>query len=164
MDPATFQSLDPAALRYIKLDKEHLPRLLPIEHEAYPDPWTQGMFYQEIHNISSQFYLVFHGDTLVAYGGFWVLLDEIHITKVTVATPYRARGIGRRLMEFLEQRGIAAGGGIMRLEVRASNAAARRLYEVLGFEEVGVRKNYYAATREDAIVMAKPLRPPPPAL
>ena len=153
---------DPAALRFVSLEKEHVPRLLLLEHESYPDPWTQGMFLQEIHNGSSHFYLAYSGETLVAYGGFWLLLDEIHITKVTVAPPYRARGLGRRLMGFLEHCGWQAGGRVMRLEVRAGNAAARKLYEALGFAEVGVRRNYYLAAREDAIVMAKLLSGPPP--
>ncbi|MCA9002317.1 MAG: ribosomal protein S18-alanine N-acetyltransferase [Planctomycetes bacterium] len=148
---------NPASLRYVQIEKEHLPHLLPLEHEAYPDPWTQGMFHQEIRNGSSHFYLVFQGDTLVGYGGFWLLIDEIHITKLTVAPPHRGQGIGRRLMGFLEQCGWRAGGRVIRLEVRESNRAARRLYETLGFEEIGVRKDYYTVSRENAIVMAKDL-------
>lgn len=156
------EMLDDAALFYVPLTKEHLPRVLPIEHEAYPDPWTQGMFHQEIRNGTSHFYLVFHEDTLVAYGGFWLIIDEIHITKLTVAPPYRGRGLGRTLMRFLEASGRAAGGREIRLEVRESNGAARRLYAALGFAEIGVRKRYYTACQEDAIVMAKTLDRPEP--
>lgn len=107
--------LDPTAVRFVELDKEHVPRLLPLEHASYPDPWTHGMFLQEIHNGSSHFYLAYYGETLVAYGGFWLLLDEIHITKVTVAPPYRSRGLGRRLMGFLEQCGWHVANLQMRL-------------------------------------------------
>lgn len=154
------ETFDPARLRYVRLKKEHLPLLLPLEHEAYPDPWTQGMFLQEITNATSNFFLVFHEDTLVAYGGFWLIFDEIHITKLTVAAPYRARRLGSALMEFLEAQGRDGGGSIIRLEVRESNTVARRLYQRLGFEEIGVRKDYYAIEREDAVVMAKILVPP----
>lgn len=154
-------TIDHAELRFVSIEKHHLSAILPLEHAAYPDPWTQGMFYQEIRNATSHFYLVFEEDTLVAYGGFWMILEEIHITKLTVAPAYRARGMGRRLMGFLERQGWQAGGRVIRLEVRESNAPARKLYEKLGFEEIGIRKNYYTVSPEDAIVMMKNLRLPP---
>lgn len=151
---------DPDALRYVPLAKDHVPLLLPVEHEAYPDPWTQGMFLQEIRNGASHFYLVFEGEALVAYGGFWLLIDEIHITKLTVAHTHRRRGLGAALMTFLERHGLSVGGRTVRLEVRESNGAARALYARGGFQEIGVRKKYYAATGENAIVMVKPLSLP----
>ncbi len=151
---------DISALVYVPLAKEHLPLLLPVEHEAYPDPWTQGMFLQEIRNGASHFFLVFHDDTLVAYGGFWLLLDEIHITKLTVVAAHRRAGLGGALMGFLEANGQEVGGTTIRLEVRESNVAARTLYARAGFQEIGVRKKYYAATGENAVVMAKHLSPP----
>ncbi|MBX3176403.1 MAG: ribosomal protein S18-alanine N-acetyltransferase [Candidatus Hydrogenedentes bacterium] len=149
--------IDASALRFERIQKHHLPAVLPIEHEAYPDPWTQGMFHQEIQNAASHFYLAFLDDTLVAYGGFWMILEEVHITRLTVAPEYRMQGLGRHLMDYLEARGAAAGGRIIRLEVRESNAAARALYRGAGYQEAGVRRNYYAATGEDAIVMVKEL-------
>jgi len=45
------------------------------------------------------------------------------------------------------------------LEVRVSNVAAYRLYQKLGFDEIGLRKDYYPARvgREDAILLAREL-------
>ena len=48
-------------------------------------------------------------------------------------------------------------GEPLRLEVRESNESARRLYETLGFEEVGVQRGYYTNTNETAVVMEKVL-------
>ncbi|MCF6286662.1 MAG: ribosomal protein S18-alanine N-acetyltransferase [Candidatus Hydrogenedentes bacterium] len=155
MDEPNQISLDFDQLRLVPLAKEHLPVLLPVEHEAYPDPWTQGMFLQEIKNGPSHFYLAFHGEDLVAYGGYWLILDEMHITKITVAQPYRGSGLGVAFMDFLERHGRALGGIVIRLEVRAGSIAARKLYARAGFAEIGVRKRYYAASGEDAVVMAK---------
>lgn len=149
-------------LTYVPLAKAHLPLLLPIEHEAYPDPWTQGMFLQEIRNGASHFFLAFEGEALVAYGGFWLLIDEIHITKLTVATSHRRRGLGAALMGYLEAHGQQVGGTTVRLEVRESNTAARTLYARGGFQEIGIRKKYYAATGENAVVMVKHLLPHDP--
>lgn len=155
-DPAA-DRLDPARLEFVRLQKEYLPDVIEIEHDSYPDPWTQGMFHQEMRNGPSHFYLAFHEDVLVAYGGFWMILDEVHITKVTVARPFRGQGLGRVFMTFLEERGLEAGGKVIRLEVRESNAAARGLYRGMGFDEIGIRKNYYAVSAEHAIVMVKHL-------
>lgn len=155
-DPAA-DLINPARLEFVRLQKEFLPAVLVLEHESYPDPWTQGMFHQEMRNGPSHFYLAFHEGVLVAYGGFWMILDEVHITKVTVAAPFRGQGLGRVFMTFLEDRGLDAGGKVIRLEVRESNAPARGLYRNMGFEEIGVRKNYYAVSAENAIVMVKHL-------
>ena len=149
--------LEPARLRYLRLQKEHLAEVLVLEHDSYPDPWTQGMFHQEMRNGPSHFYLAYHEDVLVAYGGFWMILDEVHITKVTVGRSWRGQGLGRVFMTFLEDRGIEAGGKVIRLEVRESNAAARGLYQHMGYEEIGIRKNYYAVNAEHAVVMVKHL-------
>lgn len=149
-----------AALRFERITREHIPKLLPIEHEAYPDPWTQGMFRQEIESRSSHFYVLHLGDTVVGYGGFWLVLDEAHVTKVTVAEAYRGLGYGRRLMEHLLERSAWLGGASIRLEVREQNEAALQLYSSLGFARIGLRKGYYAKTNENAVVMFRNLEEP----
>ena len=64
--------------------------------------------------------------------------------------------------QLLQTRGLDAGGTVIRLEVRESNVAARRLYQRFGFEEVGLRKNYYAVSPEHAVIMVKHLLGTPP--
>ncbi len=145
------------SLDYQKLRSDHIPLVMPLELEAYPDPWTQGMFQQETNNGASHFYVVFANDQILGYGGFWFVLDEAHITKVTIASPFRGQGYGRTLMAFLIERVIDLDGAEIRLEVREGNTAARHLYESLGFESVGLRKGYYARTNETAVVMKKSL-------
>lgn len=146
-------------LRYEPLCEEHVSRLLAIEHEAYPDPWTPGMFRQEMINRTSHFFVAFTGGELVGYAGFWLLVDEIHITKVTVAAPFRGQGYGRELMEHLFAHGRRLNATSVRLEVRESNEPARRLYDSLGFEHVGLRAGYYARTGEAAVVMVRAITP-----
>jgi ribosomal-protein-alanine N-acetyltransferase len=134
-----------------------LEALLPVEHEAYPDPWTQGMLRQEIDSLQSHFFVMHSGEALVGYGGFWLLLDEAHVTKVTVAAPWRGQGLGAYLMRHLLHTARANGAETMRLEVRESNQPAIALYERLGFARVGVRKGYYAKCNENAVVMVRTL-------
>ena len=92
---------------------------------------------------------------MVAYGGFWMVKDEAHITNLAVHPDYRNRGIGSKLLGFLLEKAKNLGANAATLEVRTSNKAGQRLYEKWGFIKVGVRKGYYAYTGEDAIVMEK---------
>jgi len=144
-------------LEFVPLGIHHIPELLEIENEAYPDPWRQGMFRQEITNATSCFIVAFQEDDIVGYGGFWLLLDEAHITKVTVAAAHRGKGLGHELLVHLLEKARERGATCARLEVREHNAPARRLYERMGFQSVGLRKGYYAITNETAVVMAKNL-------
>lgn len=148
-------ALEEHALRYERLSSIHLPTLLSIEEEAYPDPWTLGMFRQELTNDGSQFFVAFRDSTVAGYGGFWLVLDEAHITKVTVVQAYRGTGLGREVMEFLLRHASILGANTVRLEVREQNTVARALYRSLGFAEIGLRKGYYARTNETAVVMGK---------
>lgn len=94
---------------------------------------------------------------VVGYGGIWLILDEGHVTNIAVDSRYREKGIGKKLVEGLislcsEEKIMA-----MTLEVRASNIAAQSLYKKYGFTEFGIRPNYYADDKEDAIIMWKSL-------
>lgn len=75
------------------------------------------------------------------------------IVNVAVRPLLRRRGVGRLLLDALRSESESLALGILTLEVRRSNAAARGLYESLGFAEVGTRRNYYTKPREDAILM-----------
>ena len=147
------------ALRFVPIAVEHLDAVLDIEVEAYPEPWTEGMFRDEIRNTHSHFFVVLLDGEVVGYGGFWLVVDEAHITSVTIRDTHRGRGFGGRLLKFLLQEARDVGAAIATLEVRVSNTRARDLYLDFGFRPVGLRKNYYPKSREDAVVMLKDLKP-----
>jgi ribosomal-protein-alanine N-acetyltransferase len=148
---------EPARLRFVRLEERHLPEVMAIEREAYPEPWTENMFRQEVHSAASYFYVTFHEDVLVGYVGFWLAVDDAHITSVTGRDTYRRRGFGRMELRFIL--GVAARLGLSRatLEVRASNLRAQNLYLTMGFRQMSRRRGYYSRTNEDAIVMVKDL-------
>src|SRR2546430_16771876 len=79
--------------------------------------------------------------------------DEGEIVNLGVAGAHRRQGIGRALVERTLQELAERGGGTGYLEVRASNAAARHLYEVVGFGEAARRRHYYLRPLEDAVVL-----------
>jgi len=99
--------------------------------------------------------------TLVAYdeellGGFAVARcgpDEWEIENVVVAPEHRRRGIGSRLVREIMRMAVQGEAGLVLLEVRESNLAARHLYEQLGFTEAGRRPGYYHRPAEDALIL-----------
>lgn len=142
-------------LRYAPLDESYLDAIMAVEREAYPEPWTVGMFREEMRSKRSYFYVAFNGEDLVGYSGFWLVLDEAHITSLTVAENFRGMGYGREQLMHLFSMGEERGVSAFTLEVRESNWPARVLYESVGFRSVGLRKGYYSTTQEDAIIMSK---------
>lgn len=146
-----------AVLRFVPLAAAHLRDVLAIEKEAYPEPWSEGMFREEIHHPRSYFVVVMLDDNLIGYGGYWPLLDEAHITSVTIKDEYRGLGHGRMLLAHLLQHALDEELAAATLEVRESNERARNLYESFGFAITGRRRRYYPKTDEDALIMSKQL-------
>ncbi|MGC3998770.1 MAG: ribosomal protein S18-alanine N-acetyltransferase [Anaeromyxobacter sp.] len=93
------------------------------------------------------------GEQVLGFIVFWLVHDEVHILNVASAREARRRGIGRALMLEAHEAGRRKSAAISTLEVRRSNLPALALYQSLGYRQVGVRPNYYAEEREDAIVM-----------
>jgi ribosomal-protein-alanine N-acetyltransferase len=137
-----------------------LPEVLAIEGLSFSEPWTEQMFLHELSSREVADLLVARADEgqgprVVGFLCAWIVGGELHINNVAVHPAYRRRGVASRLLEASVHRARAAGARIAHLEVRASNAAAKALYERYGFKVVGRRRNYYDRPREDAVVMRK---------
>jgi len=140
-------------LRFEALREEHLPAVLEIEKQANSAPWSERSFRNELDHEHGIFLVALGGGQVVGYGGVWLVVDEAHVTNVAVNPSLRRQGIGRRLMVELLKRAKERGMTCSTLEVRASNEAAIRLYEQLGYKITGHRRGYYPDNREDAAVM-----------
>lgn len=147
----------PAPLQFVKLREAYLDEILQIEVEVYPEPWTRSMFLDEIRNQRSYFCVAFLREALVGYGGFWQLLNEVHITSVVVRDEWRRHGFGRQIVNHLLDIAFEVTARIATLEVRVSNIQARNLYLSMGFSPIEIRKRYYPKNNEDALVMLKEL-------
>ena len=147
-------------LRYESLSDSLIPILQEIEHEAYPEPWTGGMFRDEMRNQHSYFFVAYLADELIGYSGYWLLVDVAHVTTVTVSNEQRGNGLGREQMRHLIQSATEVGAKTMTLEVRESNATAINLYNGFGFKQIGRRRGYYSKSGEDALVMELSLENP----
>ena len=134
--------------------RRHLRGIMAIEREVYPRPWSPTLFLSEMNAGGGRAYLVALLDRqVVGYGGLVGYGDEAHITTIAVDPEHHRRKIGTRLMYELVTRARELGARAVSLEVRVTNWGAQRLYGRFGFRPVGVRKNYYQETGEDALVM-----------
>lgn len=137
-----------------EMKRKHVRDVLDIERQVYPRPWSAGLFFSEITQRKTRHYIVaMHERSVVGYGGVMVHADEAHVTTIAVDPAFHHRGIGARVMLDLVDHARAENAQTLALEVRVANWPAQRLYAWFGFRPVGVRKNYYAETGEDALVM-----------
>jgi [ribosomal protein S18]-alanine N-acetyltransferase len=140
-------------LIYREMTATDLDSVVIVENQSFSTPWTRQAFCEELENQLAYYLLAVLDDTVVGYVGMWLILDEAHITNVAVLPSCRKLGIGKAMMQKALDIAKAKGIISMTLEVRPSNAPALALYKNLGFENAGVRKNYYEDTNEDAIIM-----------
>jgi [ribosomal protein S18]-alanine N-acetyltransferase len=140
-------------LRFERLQETHIPQILDIEKRTNSAPWSERSFRNELEHEHGFFLIAFQQGQIVGYAGAWFVVDEVHITTVAVSVEVRRKGIGKRLMIELLREARRRGMACSTLEVRASNEAAIRMYEQLGYVIAGRRKAYYPDNREDAIVM-----------
>ncbi|MCU6665565.1 MAG: ribosomal protein S18-alanine N-acetyltransferase [Silvania sp.] len=135
-----------------------LAQAFDIEKRAHAFPWSEKTFASN----QGERYLNYRLDVdsqLAAFAITQVVLDEATLFNIAVDPAFQRRGLGRELLEHLICELEARDVFTLWLEVRASNTAAIKLYESLGFNQATLRRNYYptAEGREDAIIMALPL-------
>jgi ribosomal-protein-alanine N-acetyltransferase len=128
--------------------------VLRIELQSFSTTWPANAFYQELHeNKLAHYYVAKCGQTIVGYGGIWVILEDSHITTIAVAPSFRGRRYGEMLLLHLLDQAMTRGASWMTLEVRESNTVAQGLYRKYGFTTVSTRKGYYSDNNENALVM-----------
>ncbi|WP_042454591.1 ribosomal protein S18-alanine N-acetyltransferase [Neobacillus dielmonensis] len=143
---------DTFSFRYMR--EEDIDQVLEIEHASFTLPWSREAFYNELHNNKFAVYIVLeHGDKVIGYCGVWIVLDEAHITNVAILPEYRGRKLGEAMMRKLMTTAREMGAKSMTLEARVTNYVAQSLYRKMGFQNGGIRKNYYSDNQEDALVM-----------
>ncbi|MGH2830383.1 MAG: ribosomal protein S18-alanine N-acetyltransferase [Actinomycetota bacterium] len=144
----------PLWIELTPMKRRHVRDVLAIERLVYPRPWSAALFFSELSQKSSRTYLVaVHEKEVAGYGGLMCHLDEGHITTIAVHPDMQHHGIGARILYALTDDARRRTMRTLALEVRVANWAAQRLYSWFGFQPVGIRRNYYAETGEDALVM-----------
>jgi ribosomal-protein-alanine N-acetyltransferase len=130
-----------------------LEAVLEVEQQSFNNPTTREWYVSELQRPEVCFvYVIRTPDCPVAgFCAFWRVLDQIHINNLAI----RQRGLARLLLVKVLEEASGLGAASATLEVRRSNAAARRLYESAGFRLAGVRTSYYTKPIEDALILTR---------
>lgn len=128
-----------------------------IEKRNFREPWTRRAFLAEIAAAPvSQPLVIEHQSQIIGYVVPWFVADEMQIANIAIHEDFRRRGLARQIMLYLCELAQQRHCRVVHLEVRRSNNAARQLYESLGFQTTGFRRDYYGSGA-DALLMSKQL-------
>jgi ribosomal-protein-alanine N-acetyltransferase len=142
---------------------DEVTALLRIEALCFSHPWSRAMFEEAVSRpaLGRLLLLRTRGDVvdegILGYCAFRTVGDEAEIHTLAVAPGHRRLGLGRRLLRLTLERALRRGARAVLLEVRQSNRPAISLYRSQGFATVGVRRGYYTAPPEDAVLLRKSL-------
>ncbi len=129
--------------------------LVTIENQQFPEPWSRAMLLDEVTNVENRRYSVAEeAGVIIGYlGVMFVLKDELHVNTIGTRPGHEGRGVASSLLDEAWADATARGIARATLEVAVSNSRALALYFRYGFAPVGVRKNYYEKTHEDALIL-----------
>lgn len=131
--------------------------IVQIERMSFSTPWSETSFFNEIYKNKALAKVAVSDGVIAGYVCAEHILDEGHILDLAVRPDYRGMGIASLLVRNTIKEMKARGCRVLYLEARASNSAAKRLYQGLGFKVVSTRKGYYTAPVEDAVLMERDL-------
>ena len=137
------------------MNASHVPQIAQLEKRCFSDPWSEKSIASELENPLSVWLVAVDGGQLIGYVGSQTVLGETDMMNLAVAPEARRQGTGRALVLALVDALTEKGSHSLMLEVRVSNAPAQKLYESLGFSQVGRRPKYYVNPREDALILRK---------
>lgn len=136
----------------LKSDVENVVRIEELSYGKHH--WSKESFFNELNNELSYYYCAFNEDnTLMGYCGCWHILDEAHITTLSVSPDFRKQKVAQALLIKLFDDCYKEKIKYITLEVRESNIPAISLYEKNGFISIGERKGYYQDNNENALIM-----------
>jgi len=142
-------------MRILQMELSHVTHVAELEKLCFSDPWSERSIASELNNPLSFWLVAMEGDCVAGYVGSQTVLGETDMMNIAVHPDFRRQGVAEALINALVTELRKLGSRSLTLEVRASNEPARKLYEKLGFVQVGRRPNYYRNPREDACILRK---------
>lgn len=142
-------------MNYLLMTSEHVAQVAALEKACFSMPWSENSITAELSNPLSLWVVAVDGNMVAGYVGSQAVMGEADMMNLAVLPSYRRQGVGRYLVSELVAKLTDREVYSLTLEVRASNEAAVKLYDSLGFVQVGRRPNYYVAPKEDALILRK---------
>jgi [ribosomal protein S18]-alanine N-acetyltransferase len=139
----------------VPMQEEHLDALADVERLCFSHPWTRDGLKAELTSDTACFVSAEQGGVAVGCAGMHCICGECYIDKVAVHPACRRQGIAQALVQNLIDFALRNHAEFITLEVRESNASAIALYAKLGFQTVGLRKEFYTEPNEDALLMTR---------
>lgn len=139
----------------VRAGKSHIRQIAELEKSCIPDGWSENAFEQALGNPNALIFAAVCGGEVVGFLNGSYVLDEAELLNIAVSEKFRKSGIAGMLVTAFEDELRKHGVKTVYLEVRESNAPARKLYEKHGFTQNGLRKNYYRSPAENAVLMVK---------
>lgn len=141
-------------VRIQRMRRRHIRAVHRIDRQVYPRPWSMALYQQELSRPGDRHYRIARIDgVIVGYAGLMVVGADGHVTSVAVDPPWQGHQVASRLLLAVFRAAIESDCRALTLEVRASNHRAQDVYRRFGFGPAGVRKGYYQAEKEDALIM-----------
>ncbi len=150
--------MPPNSLHIRKMTLDDIPAVVEIDKQSFPIPWSERTYRLELAGNPSSHLFVAEveaggGRKIVGYLGYWLIIDEAHISTIAVQASLRRKGLGSKLLGAALRSAASKGAEKVSLEVRESNKAAIAMYERFGFEHHSRKPEYYRDNDEDALVM-----------
>ena len=142
-------------IEIIEMTANHVSQVAALEKMCFHDPWSENSIASELHNPLACWLVAVDGEQVVGYVGSQTVIDMTDMMNIAVHPDFRRRGIAQMLVERLVDELKTRQSLSLMLEVRASNLGAQALYGKMGFQQVGLRKNYYKNPKEDALILRK---------
>ena len=142
-------------MRIVKMESSHVSQVAELEALCFSDPWSETSVASELTNPLSFWLVSLEDDRLTGYVGSQTVVGETDMMNIAVHPDFRRRGIAEALVIALVEELKKLESHCLTLEVRASNEPAQKLYEKLGFSQIGRRPKYYRNPREDALILRK---------
>ncbi len=156
---STHAEISPKAKTRLRLMQlTDLPQVLEVEKRAYTFPWSARLF-EDCLQVGYLCWVLEVEQQLAGYGLMMLAAGEAHVLNLCVDPQFQGQGYGRKILEHLLVCAQKNKAEEVFLEVRVSNLVAIALYDKAGFNQIGIRKNYYqhGQVKEDAIMLAKSL-------
>lgn len=137
-----------------KCTEQDISAIAQLEKDTFSDAWSQSGILETYSQAQAFIVVAEQADTIVGYCILYYVLDEGEIARIAVDQKCRRQGAGRAILEKVQCLCHEIGVSKLMLDVRESNSAARSFYQKLGFEEDGIRRNFYEMPREHAVLMS----------